>query len=232
MHRGLGGTAFEPLEEGRDREITLGPTMLAVLGLGLFALCSLCFLGGYAMGHSGQVQTAAPPSPSGPTAADLLREEPKPAATASTATPQPATQPAPDSQTAAADPGAASAVPAVQSTAVVPAAQSSSTTSTPSVVHTALPGQPTGAESAPSNGQVQPALQQGSWMVQIAAVSHPEDANVLMGALRQRGYAVSTRRDPIDNLIHVQVGPFATHADAASMRQRLLNDGYNALIQP
>ncbi len=53
-----------------------------------------------------------------------------------------------------------------------------------------------------------------------------------MGALRQRGYAGSMRRDPVDNLIHVQVGPFSARADAVSMRQRLLNDGYNAVIEP
>ena len=69
-------------------------------------------------------------------------------------------------------------------------------------------------------------------MVQIAAVSHPEDADVLVGALRRRGYAVAVRRDPTDNLMHVQVGPFSSHDEASAMRQRLLNDGYNAVIQP
>lgn len=80
---------------------------------------------------------------------------------------------------------------------------------------------------------MQPALgQSAAWMVQIAAVSHEEDADVLVSALRKHGYVVSARRDPGDNLLHVQVGPFATHSDAASMRQRLLNDGYNAIIEP
>ena len=69
-------------------------------------------------------------------------------------------------------------------------------------------------------------------MVQIAAVSHPEDADVLVSALRKHGYAVSVHRDPIDALIHVHVGPFASHNDAAAMRQKLLNDGYNAIVQP
>ena len=69
-------------------------------------------------------------------------------------------------------------------------------------------------------------------MVQIAAVSHPEDADVLVSALRKRGYAVSVHRDPVDALMHVQVGPFASHSDAAVMRQKLLNDGYNAIVQP
>lgn len=74
--------------------------------------------------------------------------------------------------------------------------------------------------------------QPGTWMVQIAAVSHPEDADVLVSALRKKGYAVSVRRDPADALMHVQVGPFPTHNDAVTMRQKLLNDGYNAIVQP
>jgi cell division septation protein DedD len=69
-------------------------------------------------------------------------------------------------------------------------------------------------------------------MVQIAAVSHQEDADVLVGALRKRGYAVNVRRDPADNLVHVRVGPFTDRGDANATRQKLLNDGYNAIVQP
>ena len=81
---------------------------------------------------------------------------------------------------------------------------------------------------------MQPALtsQATGIMVQIAAVSHPEDADVLVGALRKRGYAVTARRDPTDGLLHVQIGPFANRNDAYAMRQKLLNDGYNAIVQP
>jgi cell division septation protein DedD len=69
-------------------------------------------------------------------------------------------------------------------------------------------------------------------MVQIAAVSHEEDANVLVDALRKHGYAVSARREPADNLIHVRIGPFNDRNEANRWRLKLLNDGYNALIQP
>jgi len=69
-------------------------------------------------------------------------------------------------------------------------------------------------------------------MVQIAAVSHPEDADVLVGALRKRGYAVSARRDPADGLLHVRMGPFKSHDEANRWKQKLLNDGYNAVVQP
>ena len=72
----------------------------------------------------------------------------------------------------------------------------------------------------------------GSMMVQIAAVSQPEDADVLMSALRRRGYAVVARRDPLDGLIHVRIGPFKSRDEADKWRQKLLNDGYNAIVQP
>ena len=72
MHRGIGGTAFEPAETRRDREVTLGPTILVLLGLGLFTLCGVCFVFGYAMGQhvsppagAAKVQAAAATGASG-----------------------------------------------------------------------------------------------------------------------------------------------------------------------
>ena len=80
---------------------------------------------------------------------------------------------------------------------------------------------------------VEPAIvPAGQSMVQIAAVSQPEDAEVLVNALRKRGYAVSARREATDSLIHVRIGPFASRDEANLWRQRLLNDGYNAIVQP
>lgn len=69
------------------------------------------------------------------------------------------------------------------------------------------------------------------YMVQIAAVSHAEDAFVLVNALRNRGFAATAQHMP-DGLIHVRIGPFATHEEASRMSARLLGDGYNAMVQP
>jgi len=69
-------------------------------------------------------------------------------------------------------------------------------------------------------------------MVQIAAVSHQEDAEVLENALRKRGYAVTVRREPTDNMIHVRIGPFSSRAEANKWGQKLMSDGYNAIVQP
>jgi cell division septation protein DedD len=53
-----------------------------------------------------------------------------------------------------------------------------------------------------------------------------------VGALRRRGYAVTAHRDPFDGQFHVKIGPFASRNDANTTRQKLLNDGYNAVVQP
>jgi cell division septation protein DedD len=71
----------------------------------------------------------------------------------------------------------------------------------------------------------------GSVVVQVAAVSHQEDANVLANALKKHGYTVAIRQEQQDKLLHVQVGPFASKKDAEVMRQRLLADGYNAIVK-
>lgn len=68
-------------------------------------------------------------------------------------------------------------------------------------------------------------------MVQVAAVSHQEDADLLVAALKRKGYTVAARSEPQDKLIHIQVGPFPSKKDAEAMRQRLLGDGYNAILK-
>jgi cell division septation protein DedD len=69
-------------------------------------------------------------------------------------------------------------------------------------------------------------------MVQIAAVANVEDADVLVTALKKRNYSVTLRRDPADGLIHVRIGPFTSHDEAEKWRQKLLDDGYNAILMP
>lgn len=220
MQRGLGGTVFEPVQqpERGDRELTLGPITLTVLGFGLFALCGLCFVFGYAVGHRNaetstaiSVPPAAPPSFVQPVSAQA-----KPAAGQTGA------------QQVTADLTDSTANPATDANgnAVATADQADGSASGSSTAA----ANPAAALPAP-NATSQPAAGQGNIMVQIAAVSHSEDADVLVGALRKRGYAVNSRRDPADGLLHVQIGPFANRSDAYAMRQKLLNDGYNAIVQ-
>ena len=67
-------------------------------------------------------------------------------------------------------------------------------------------------------------------VVQVAAMSHQEDADVVAADLKRRGYTVAIRRVPQDKLFHVQIGPFSTRKEADIMRQRLQTDGYNNAI--
>jgi cell division septation protein DedD len=96
--------------------------------------------------------------------------------------------------------------------------------STPGAAQTA------GASSAQTVHSALPSANE--LMVQVAAVSHQEDASVLVNALRQRGYSASAQQDPSDGLIHVRIGPFKTREEANRMARRLLDDGYNAMVQP
>jgi DedD protein len=68
--------------------------------------------------------------------------------------------------------------------------------------------------------------------VQVAAISRQEDAEVLLNALRKRGYPASITRDPNDDLLHVRVGPFSSAAEANKWKQKLQSNGYNAVVQP
>jgi DedD protein len=68
-------------------------------------------------------------------------------------------------------------------------------------------------------------------MVEVMALSHASDADVMVAALKRRGYEVAVSHTPQDSLLHLDVGPFTNKQDAESMRQRLVRDGYNATMK-
>jgi len=84
--------------------------------------------------------------------------------------------------------------------------------------------------SAPSPADAKNAST-GSYMVQVAAVSKQEDADILVNALRKKQYPVFVANLPSDPLFHVQVGPFSDPKEAEAMRSRLAGDGYNAIVK-
>jgi cell division septation protein DedD len=105
----------------------------------------------------------------------------------------------------------------------------------PPIVKPALPAAATTPVPTPVSAQPALALKGApatAIMVQIVTVSHQEDADVLVGALHKRGYAVTALRNPVDNQFHVRVGPFSNRNDANAVRQKLLRDGCNAIVQP
>ena len=71
----------------------------------------------------------------------------------------------------------------------------------------------------------------GTYTVQVAAVSKQGDADILATALHKRQYPVFVASATGDALFHVLVGPFTTQQDAETMRNRLSADGYNAIVK-
>ena len=226
----------DPALESRDKELTLGSGTLMVLLVGLLLLCTLCFTFGYFVGHRGQ-KTAGPVVPAAPGEQEPLQPNgaiPKPSPIAQSVIARPADPPPADTL------APSSVIPAVQAAPAsaaatqvsVPPAQGPALQPQQPLVHAALPN---GAapDAQQSASAVHPALpSSASIWVQIAAVSNPEDADVLVNALRKRGYAVTPRHEPSDNLIHVRIGPFSARSEADQWRMKLLNDGYNAVVQP
>jgi DedD protein len=86
-------------------------------------------------------------------------------------------------------------------------------------------------ERSPATATAPEAPAPGAFVVQVAAVSHQEDAELLVNALRAKGYPVSAHTEPQDKFFHIQVGPFATHKDADIAKQRLLADGYQPIVK-
>ncbi|MBZ5531001.1 MAG: SPOR domain-containing protein [Acidobacteriia bacterium] len=100
-------------------------------------------------------------------------------------------------------------------------------TSTPAPAQTPRPG----ASPSPSPAQDASSTTSGSFMVQVAAVSKQEDAEILVNALRKKQYPVFIANVPGDALFHVQVGPFSDQREAEAMRSRLAGDGYNPILK-
>ena len=199
-------------EQVQDTEITLGTGKLLGIFFGLVLICAFFFTMGYLLGRSsgsGRSDTVATvPGASGnntakPTAADKT-SNPDSAARSSANSPGSPSSNAGNETSMTATQGSASS----SGSATAPAQSSASTG---------------GSEVKTGSG--------GSLMVQVAAVSKQEDADILVSALRKKQYPVFVASSPSDPLFHVQVGPFADPKDAEAMRTRLVGDGYNAIVK-
>jgi DedD protein len=223
-------TAIEREQEQTDSEITLSATTLLGIFFGLVLVCGVFFGFGYTTGRRG----SEAPGASTPSATTT---EPG-SAPAATHTPKPsAMESLQAANTSAQDPGGVTesldedspsqpSAPQLKPMASTPT-PTSSPSARPATVPEARPvSLPLASASSPASAGG------GSVMVQIAAVTHQEDANALVTALRQRGYGVSVRNEPQDKLLHVQVGPFASRDEARAVRSKLLADGYNAILKP
>lgn len=202
----------------RDREITLGTTMVLGIFFGLAILCAVFFGFGYSIGakHNAATSSVAPAIDTGSLAlAGGSKPAPGMPGTAVPVAKLPATEKvfvpveAPEEQA----PLRVATKPPVAAPESAP-------------VKTVAPAPKAAAPVVPA---AVPVL--GQTVVQVAAVSHQEDADLLVSTLKKKNYNVSIHTEPQDKLLHVQIGPFANHKDADVMRLKLQADGFNAIVK-
>jgi cell division septation protein DedD len=192
--------------------------------VGLVFLCGFCFFIGYSMGHcSSQFAQAIgmPPVAGVEASSHFSSNQPKPPAT-----PQMVSTPA--DQASLKPDGVNPSAGQEADRTIDPGTQSGATLAPDD---DAFHPQP--ALSPEPAAKQEPAINPTSApMVEVAAVSDPEDADLLVSALGKRGYTVTVRYDPVDSLLHVRLGPFSDREEAEKWRLKLLDDGYNAILQP
>ncbi len=213
-------------DSGRgDREISLGTGTVLGIFLALALVCSLFFGLGYSMGRKSSPATpvASSASPS-VFARGGEGEKPSPGTATRHVDSTAGTTSQPDQQIVQPiDETPSREAPAERPFGVKPAAHDRSSTprslNPNSNAASEMPSPPSATELASQS------------FVQIAAVSRREDADLLLSALKKRGYTGLVRQQTQDKLLHIQVGPFPTKKDAEAMRQRLITDGYNPIIK-
>ncbi len=191
--------------EGEDTEITLGTGKLLAMFFGLVVICAVFFGLGYSLGRS-----SAKPVEAG------IEVVPQSASTSA------ATKPS-------ATKGAASA-----SGANAPAGGDELTFYKSVEQNDANPQLPAASQSntPPASSSIEltkPAP--GALVVQVAAVSKQDDADILVTALKRKQYPVFVTTVDADKLFHVQVGPFSDAKEAEAMKTRLTSDGYSPILK-
>lgn len=210
----------------QDREISLSTTSILGIFFALALLCAVFFGFGYSMGRK-SAQPASGASSEVTTKSENSNSKPAPGSPVNPSTSSAARQTAGEAQSdiVPLDSPNSTSEDTARALRPVKASLSSPRSDLPAEVTPKPATKPAGiipvAAALPSPG---------SSVVQVAAMSHQEDADVVAVDLNRRGYTVAVRHEPQDKLFHVQIGPFANKKEADSMRQRLQTDGYNNAI--
>jgi DedD protein len=252
--------ALEDREQTQDAELTLGVGSLLGIFFGVVLICGIFFGFGYSMGRhntsppsaaSAEVDSpkvtsnsrrrhAMPPADSSPeeTLNDSGTTAPAPAAAPDAANPNfPANYAAPVPDEAplsdkgdAAHAGSTRIVESDRLETSLKAATIPNRRAVPAAKPRPIPASPAVDEPGLTE-QAPPSTVTSPLMVQIAAVSRQEDAQVLSAALRKRGFSPVVRNGFADKFYHVQIGPFADRSQAETTKNKLLADGYNAILK-
>jgi cell division septation protein DedD len=196
-----------------DREISIGTPAILGIFFALALLCAVFFGFGYSMGRKSAQAAPVVTASDSPSVAGFGPNKPS----AGSAT-RPYLPPSPPNP-----------APAPAETATVPLnppppAKDPVNPADRIVVGEKLP--PSSPQPATSNSQ--PAT---SFVVQVAAVSSQDVADILLASLQKKGYTVAVRHEPQDKLLHVQIGPFTDRKEAQAMQARVLADGFNAIVK-
>lgn len=207
------------MDSAQDTEITLGTAKLLGLFFGLVMVCAVFFALGYTLGRKSDagLTTTSPAVP-----LRTASNGSKPAGSASN-------QPAMTFYKAVEQKDAtAQLTPAAATDTPLPASGQSSSSSTDASPSAAQ------ATQSPTANPPDPmaALSTSTYLVQVAAVSKPDDAEALVEALKKKQYpAFVASNNTTDKLYRVQVGPFGDIKEAEAMRTRLINDGYSPILK-
>jgi DedD protein len=203
-----------------DREISLGaPTILGIF-FGVALLCAGFFGFGYTMGHSSARNAQVATVGSAPVYSNSTGGIKPPAgspASRSIVSSALAEGPTSSTQGEATQTAVVSLVPSTPKNTVAPSDRIIAGDK-PVVPPAVQP--PTAAAPSPT-----------SYMVQVAAVSSQDVADILLSSLQKKGYTVAVHHEPQDNLLHVQIGPYPDRKDAEAMQKRVLADGFNAIVK-
>jgi cell division septation protein DedD len=210
---------------GKEHELTLSTAAIFGIFFGLVALCALFFGFGYSLGsHKSPtvLPAEAASSAAAPTGANFNTFKPAAGQPVGDPAPRPVTDASAAVSTAT--PAARPAASTATDTATTPAPVVRVTPTAAAPAHPSVPAssQPVVATQPPPAGL----------FVQVAAisVSHPDDATLMVNALRAKGYAAGPH-PAADNYIHILIGPFATRPAAEAILKRLSADGYTAYIK-
>ena len=213
-------------EKKNGGDFVLESRHLVGLFLLLVVIFGVVFTLGYLMGRSqydSRVRAAVGPPPGTEPPAALAAAKPK-------AKPEPEEAQAPKKNSDwdfyhSADPQAAAdhlQPPPKSVVASVPPA------APPRPVHaaskTVKPAKPSGAVDGPL-------IPKGAIMLQVAAVTHQDDALALAQALQQKKFPAFVLTPGADKLYRVQVGPYADNQAAATARKDLEAKGFKSIIK-
>ncbi len=192
----------------RDREISLGTSFIIGIFFALVLICAIFFAFGYSLGRrsalpaSGVPESAVATSTSSKPASGTLAAQSVPASSSKQASDN-------ADSGADSDPSSNSAPNSKDEQASATASPVVSTTKAPSAV--VLPTKPAARPTPVSKPAAAPAATPGATLpiVQVAAISRQGDADMLLAALKRKGYNAAVHQVPQDKLFHIQLGPFA-----------------------